>query len=63
VKDLIKSRYPKVPIEHLEEAPDSRCRRTAIEEELTASGRGQYAELVAMDCLDPVGDPSPSNLT
>jgi hypothetical protein len=62
VKDLIKKPLSKILVEHLEEAPDSRCRRTAIEEELTASGGEQDAELVATDCLDPVGDPSPSNL-
>src|SRR5262249_44626718 len=45
------------------EAPDSRCRRTAIEEEMTASGGEQDAELVATDCLDPTDDPSSSNLT
>ena len=47
LKDLIKHRYPKVSIEQLEQAPGSKNRRAVVEEDLTASGAGQDAELVA----------------
>ncbi|WP_336490677.1 hypothetical protein [Methylobacterium nigriterrae] len=47
LKDLIKTRYPKVPVEQIEQAPASKNRRAVIEEDLTASGAGQDAELAA----------------
>ena len=47
LKDLVKKRYPKVSIEWLEQAPESKHRRAAIEEDLTAGGAAKDAELVA----------------
>jgi hypothetical protein len=47
LKDLIKNRYPKVPLDQLEQAPGSKNRRAVIEEDLTASGAGQDEELAA----------------
>src|SRR5215469_7601579 len=47
VKGRIKKKYPKVPIESLEQTPESKNCRTAIEEELKASGAGKDAELAA----------------
>jgi hypothetical protein len=47
IKNMIKNRYPKVSIEQLEEAPKSKNRRAVVEEDLTASGAGQDAELAA----------------
>jgi hypothetical protein len=35
LKGLLKSRYPKVSVEHLEQAPASKARRAGVEEELT----------------------------
>jgi hypothetical protein len=46
LKDLIKNRYPKVSIEQLEQAPESKNRRAVVEEDLTASSAGQDMELV-----------------
>jgi hypothetical protein len=46
LKDLIKNRYPKVSLDQLEQAPESKNRRAVAEEDLTASGAGQDAELV-----------------
>jgi hypothetical protein len=47
LRSLIKNRYPKVSIEQLEQAPESKNRRAVVEEDLTTSGAGQDAELVA----------------
>jgi hypothetical protein len=47
LKDLIKNRYPKISIDQLEQAPESKNRRAVVEEDLNASGAGQDAELVA----------------
>ncbi len=47
LKDLIKRRYPKVSVEQLEQAPESKSRRAVVEEDLTNSGAGQDAELLA----------------
>ena len=47
LKDLIKNRYPKVAIDQLEQAPESKSRRAVVEEDLNASSAGQDAELVA----------------
>jgi hypothetical protein len=46
LKELVRSRYPKVSVDHLEQAPESKARRVIVEEELTAAGAGQDAELV-----------------
>jgi hypothetical protein len=47
LKDLIKSRYPKVSVEQLEQAPNSKNRRAVVEEDLTDAGAGQDAELAS----------------
>lgn len=47
VKDRIKKKYPKVPIESLEQAPESKSCRTVVEQQLKASGAGKDAELRA----------------
>jgi HEAT repeat protein len=47
LKELVRSRYPKVSVDHLEQAPESKARRAVVEEELTAAGAGKDAELVA----------------
>jgi hypothetical protein len=47
LKDLIKSRYPKVSIELLEQAPGSKNRRAVVEEDLTSSNAGRDTELIA----------------
>jgi hypothetical protein len=47
VKGRIKKLYPKVSLERLEQTPESKDSRTAIEKELRASGAGKDAELVA----------------
>jgi predicted KAP-like P-loop ATPase len=47
LKNLIKTRYPKVSVEQLEQAPDSKNRRAVVEEDLTASGAAQDTELAA----------------
>src|SRR4051812_29907949 len=47
LKDLIKTHYPKVSVEQLEQAPGSKNRQAVAEEDLTASGAGQDAKLVA----------------
>jgi hypothetical protein len=36
LKALIKSKYPKVSVGHLEEAPESKARRSVLEEDLTS---------------------------
>ena len=47
LKGLLKSRYPKVSVDHLEQAPASKARRAGVEEDLTATNAAQDAELVA----------------
>src|SRR5215469_14207685 len=47
VKDRIKKLYPKVSLERLEQTPESKDCRTAVEKELRASGAGKDAELAA----------------
>ena len=47
LKELIKSRYPKVSVEQLEQAPNSKNRRAVVEEDLTDAGAGQDAELAS----------------
>src|SRR4051812_7826115 len=47
LKDLIKKRYPKAAVEQIEQAPASKSRRAVIEEDLTAAGAGQDADLAA----------------
>jgi hypothetical protein len=48
LKNLVKNRYPKVSIEQLEQAPESKSRRAVIEEDLTAAGAAQDAELLVL---------------
>jgi hypothetical protein len=47
LKELVSSRYPKVSVNQLEQAPDSKRRRAVVEEDLAASGAGQDPELLA----------------
>jgi hypothetical protein len=47
LKELIKGRYPKVSVDHLEQAPESKARRGGVEEELKAARADQDGELVA----------------
>ena len=47
LKNLVKSRYPKVSVDQLEQAPESKSRRAVVEEDLTTAGAGQDAELLA----------------
>jgi hypothetical protein len=47
LKSLIKNRYPKVSVDRLEQAPQSKARRASVEEDLTAANAGQDAEVVA----------------
>jgi hypothetical protein len=47
VKALLKSRYPNVSVDHLEQAPESKARRASVEEDLTATDAGHDAEVVA----------------
>jgi hypothetical protein len=46
LKDLVRSRYPKVSVDQLEQAPESKGRRSVVEEDLTKSGASQDAELL-----------------
>jgi hypothetical protein len=47
LKGLVKSRYPNVSVDHLEQAPESKARRAGVEEDLTAANAGQDVEVVA----------------
>jgi hypothetical protein len=47
LKHLIKERYPKVSVDQLERAPESKNRRAVIEEDLAAAGAGQDTDLAA----------------
>ena len=46
LKELVRSRYPKVSLDQLEQAPESQSRRAVVEEDLTNAGAGQDAELL-----------------
>jgi hypothetical protein len=46
LKGLIKSRYPAVSVEQLEQAPNSEKRRAVVEEDLATSDAGKDRELV-----------------
>jgi hypothetical protein len=46
LKDLIKTRYPKVSVEQLEQAPKSKSRRSVVEEDLIESGAGRDPDVV-----------------
>ena len=46
LKGLIRSRYPTVSVEQLEQAPSSKNRRAVIEEDLANSEAGKDGELV-----------------
>src|SRR3954470_21122225 len=48
LRNLVKNRYPKVSIEQLEQAPESKSRRAVVEEDLSAAGAGQDTELLAV---------------
>ena len=58
LKELVRSRYPKVSVDHLEQAPEFKARRAGVEEELTAAGAGQDAELVARRAEAHRADPA-----
>ena len=45
LKDRIKQHYPKVSVEQLEEAPQSKSRRAVVEEDLANAGAGRDSEL------------------
>ncbi len=47
LKSLIASRYPKVDVAALEKAPESKARRSVVEEDLQAGAAGGDAELAA----------------
>lgn len=47
LKELIRNRYPKVSVDQLEQAPESKDLRAVVEADLTASGAGQDRELLA----------------
>jgi hypothetical protein len=47
LKGLVQSRYPKVSVDHLEQAPESKARRAGVEEDLAAANAGQDTEVVA----------------
>ena len=47
VKGRIKKLYPKVSLERVEQTPESKDCRTAVEKELRASGAEKDADLVA----------------
>jgi len=47
LKTLIKDRYPKVSVDQLEQAPESKSRRAAVEEDLASVGASDDTELAA----------------
>ncbi len=47
LKALIRSRYPKVSLDQLEQAPESKSRRAVVEEDLTNAGAEKDPELAA----------------
>ena len=47
LKDLVRTRYPGVSLDQLEQAPESKNHQVVVEEDMTASGAGQDAELLA----------------
>jgi hypothetical protein len=47
LKGLVKSRYPNVSVDQLEQAPESKNRRAVVEEDLTTCGAAQDRELLA----------------
>ena len=46
LKALVKSRYPSVSVELIEQAPDSKPRRDVVEQDLSKAGSANDAELV-----------------
>ena len=46
LRDLLKRRYPRVSVDHLEQAPESKARRAGVEEDLTTANAGQDVEVV-----------------
>jgi hypothetical protein len=65
LKGLIKRRYPKVSVDHLEGAPESKARRASVEEDLAAANAGQDAEVVAAakKLIDVVQQQAPAAAT
>jgi hypothetical protein len=47
LKKLIKSRYPQVSLDQLEQAPESKARRAVVEEDLTKVSADKDSELLA----------------
>jgi hypothetical protein len=47
LKGLLKSRYPNVSVDHLEQAPESKARRASLKEDLAAADAGQDSEVTA----------------
>lgn len=47
LKELVMARYPRISVEQLEQAPESKSRRMVIEEDLTASGAARDGQLLA----------------
>src|SRR5690242_4543366 len=47
LKKLIRSRYPQVSLDQLEQAPESKTRRAVVEEDLTNARADKDSELVA----------------
>jgi hypothetical protein len=45
LKELIRSRYPKVSLEQLEQAPESNSRRAVVEEDLSKAGAEKDRDL------------------
>jgi hypothetical protein len=62
LKGLLKSRYPKVSVDHLEQAPASKARRASLEEDLTATNAGQDSEVMAaaMKLIEVIQQHAPS---
>jgi hypothetical protein len=61
LKAFIEVRYPSVPVELLEQAPDSTARRAVVEEELGKSGAANDAELVqaARELIETIRQQAP----
>lgn len=47
LKEMVGARYPKVSVDQLEQAPESKSRRAVVEEDLLHAGAGRDAELLA----------------
>jgi hypothetical protein len=62
LKALIKSKYPRVSVGHLEEAPESKARRTVLEEDLTSVQAAADRELLqrAKEMMEAVRQHAPA---